>query len=109
MVETPMSKPSLKRSSDSANSSDNVWMEDGDASANKPAKLVRVKIESVKWRWNLTNKIMHSNIDCDGVILDLVLDYFLDFVVSFCLMFLKPIICTMLSCDLFHGYYYASC
>lgn len=83
-------------------------MEDGDASANKPAKFVCVKIESVEWRWKLTDKIMLSNIDCGGVVLDLVLDYFLDFVVSFCLMFLKPIICTMLSCDLSHGYYYES-
>jgi len=48
VVETPTSKPSLKRSSNSANSSDNVRMEDGDASANKPAKFVCVKIESVE-------------------------------------------------------------
>lgn len=38
----------MKWSSDNANSSDNVRMEYGDTFANMPAKLVRVKIESVE-------------------------------------------------------------
>lgn len=64
VVETPTCKSSLKWSSESVTSGDNVAIESGGASTIKQPKLVHVKIERDAWSWRLSEYLILINCFC---------------------------------------------